>query len=361
MKVATILGTRPEIIKLSALLPLLDASCTHILIHTGQHYDYQMDAVFFDELHLRKPAYMLDIGSHEQGKQTGMMLWKIEEVLLKERPDMVIVQGDTNSTLSGALAAAKLNIPLLHLEAGCRSFNREMPEEINRVIADHLAHFLIAPDEQSVINLRNEGISSEKIFLLGSTLFDAVLRNRDFLQVDAVLKEFGLQKDAFVLTTIHRAETTRKSEMLRGIVQALNEISKDATMVFPLHPRTKKVLDEQGITLDERIKVIEPQSYFRFLALLSAATLCLTDSGGIQEEAVVFNTPCLILRNETEWVRFTRAGKNILLGTSPEQISRRTIDLLHNREEINRLRGIIYPYEQGVVENVLALLNKWKQ
>ncbi|MBI1968622.1 UDP-N-acetylglucosamine 2-epimerase (non-hydrolyzing), partial [Candidatus Woesearchaeota archaeon] len=203
MKVVTVLGTRPEIIKLSALLPLLDQEFEHVLVHTGQHYDYNMDEVFFELLKLKKPSYTLNIGSHQQGKQTALMLERFEEVLLKEKPDLVIVQGDTNTALAGALAAVKLHVPVMHVEAGCRSFNRKMPEEINRVIADHVADYLIAPDNECVNHLKDEGIAAEKIKLLGSTAFEAVTKNKRFID-PSLIKKLCLEKNAFVLVTIHR-------------------------------------------------------------------------------------------------------------------------------------------------------------
>lgn len=359
MKIVTILGTRPEIIKLSALLPLLDKNFEHVLVHTGQHYDHNMDGVFFEELQLRAPDYVLGVGSHLQGKQTALMLEKIEEVLLKEKPNRVIVQGDTNTTLAGALAAAKLHVPVVHVEAGCRSFNRQMPEEINRVIADHVASYLIAPDKQSYNQLLSEGISAEKIFELGSTAFDAVVRNKEFAQIDGVLDEFGLVAGDFILVTIHRAENTDSAENLRKIIAALNELSNKVKIVFPMHPRTKKALDVHGITVDDRVQVILPQAYLSFLALLSACRFCISDSGGIQEEALACNVPCLIPRKETEWQRIVDAGKNLLMGIETGEIVNSVLVLL-DEAELRKIKNIEFDFAGGVSKKIVEVLRGGK-
>ncbi|MEK6968838.1 MAG: UDP-N-acetylglucosamine 2-epimerase (non-hydrolyzing) [Nanoarchaeota archaeon] len=360
MKIITILGTRPEIIKLSALLPLLDQEFEHVLIHTGQHYDYNMDAVFFEELNLLKPKYFLNIGSHPQGKQTGLMLEKIEEVLIKEKPDLIIVEGDTNTTMAGALAAAKLHIPIMHAEAGCRSFNRQMPEEINRVIVDHISDYLIAPDEESFQHLLAEGISEDKISLLGSTAFDAVLRNKEFIKKEVVLDNYKLKEKKFVLVTLHRAENTDNVNNLRKIIGALNHLSNLATFVFPIHPRTRKVINENKIEINSSIKLVEPQPYLSFLALLSNCTFCISDSGGIQEEALAFNIPCLIPREETEWTRLVKAGKNILMGTNTDKIINETKKFLIDETELQRIKGIKYPYDDKVSKKIVEVIKQIK-
>lgn len=356
MKIATILGTRPEIIKLSPLIPLLDKEFEHVLIHTGQHYDYNMGGVFFEELGLRKPDCALSVGSCLQGKQTGLMLEKIEGVLINEKPDLVVVLGDTNTTLAGALAAAKLHIPLMHIEAGCRSFNRRMPEEINRIVADHLADYLIAPDEKSFQNMLNEGISEKKIFLLGSTIFDAVFRNKELIK-PALLDELNLKKGGFVLVTLHRAENTGSIDNLKSILIALNQLADLMVFVFPIHPRTKKIIDENKLKINKKIRVVEPQSYLSFLALLSSCKFCITDSGGIQEEALVYNVPCLILRNETEWTRLIDAGKNILIGTKTEKI----VDIVKhflNEKELQKIKEIKCLYEAETSKKIIEIIKK---
>lgn len=357
MKIITILGTRPEIIKLSPLLPLLEKEFEHVLVHTGQHYDYNMDKAFFEELNLPLPKYLFNAGSHSQGKQTALMLEKTEEILYEEKPDLVIVLGDTNTTLAGALAAVKLHFPVMHIEAGCRSFNRKMPEEINRIVTDHISDYLVAPDENSYNNLISEGIQKEKIFLLGSTMFDAVERNKHFIKQENILNIFGLKKERFILVTLHRAENTGLEE-LQKIIAALNDLSSLITLIFPIHPRTKKVIEENKIQINERIKIIEPQPYLSFLALLSSCKFCITDSGGIQEEALFFNQPCLILRNETEWIRLVNAGKNILLSTDPEMIVSVARDLIINEQKLQHIKNKYYPIKTNVSEQIIQILKK---
>ena len=355
MKICTILGTRPEIIKLSPLLPLLDQEFEHILIHTGQHYDYSMDEVFFQELHLPLPNYFLKIGSHYPGKQTALILEKVEAILLHEKPDLVIVQGDTNTAPAGSLAAVKLHLPVMHIEAGCRSFNRNMPEETNRIIADHLATYLIAPDEQSVRNLKQEGLT-KNTFLVGSTSFDAAVRNKELVNINSVLTKHSLSQDNFVLVTIHRAENTDNPLNFQNIMSALNQLSLETTLVFPLHPRTKKALLENNLSLSPTIKVLEPQSYLDFLALLSSCKFCLSDSGGIQEEAVVFNKPCLIPRNETEWMRLVEAGKNFLLSTDTEKIVSKVKELLHSPQKLDQIKACPYTYDIGASVKIMEII-----
>ncbi len=362
MKVITVLGTRPEIIKLSPLLPLLDQEFNHQLIHTGQHYDYTMDKVFFEDLQLREPDYTLNVGSHSHGKQTGLMLMKVEEILLKEQPQLVVVLGDVNSTLAGALAAAKLFIPLLYVEAGCRSFSRELPEEINKRVIPHLATHNIAPDRVCYQHLHNEGIAPEKISLLGSTIFDAVERVKEFILVEKanekVIQKYQLRPGNYALVTLHRAENTDQRARLQGLFTALNEISQRLPLILPLHPRTRKRMNEYGLCVSPAITLVEPLGYREFLALLAGSRFCLSDSGGIQEEALVFNVPCLILRNETEWTRLVTAGKNILAGTEPENIVRLATNLL-NDEELQKIKQIQYPYETGVAEKIIQLIKSW--
>jgi len=358
MKVATILGTRPEIIKLSPLISLLEKELTsenHIIIHTGQHYDPEMDAVFFDELRLKKPDHALKVGSHPQGKQTGLMLQKIEEVLITEKPDLVVVQGDTNTTLAGALAAAKLGIKVVHVESGCRSFNREMPEEINRILTDAISSYLIAPDEDAVENLHKEGVKG-KILHLGSTAFDAALRMKEFADINfkTTSNNYNIKERKYVLLTLHRAENTTPHR-LASILNVLNEIGKDIPIVFPIHPRTSKIVMEQKIDVSN-LKIIPPASYLQFISLLAHCRFCVTDSGGIQEEALVFNVPCLIPRNETEWTRLVDAGKNILVGTEAENIKKNIVELWNDDTKLKSITEIDVDYPQNVSEKILKMI-----
>ncbi len=363
MKIITILGTRPEIIKLSSLLPLLDQEFEHVLVHTGQHYDYNMDKVFFEELNLPQPKYFLSIGSHPQGKQTGLMLEKIEEVLVEEKPNLVIVEGDTNTTMAGALAAAKLHISIMHVEAGCRSFNRKMPEEINRIIVDHIADYLIAPDEKSFQNLLNEGISKTKIFLLGSTAFDAALRNKNFANIKGqVLENDILKKDDYVLVTLHRAENTDNPVVFAEIMGALKDIAKEVPIIFPIHPRTKKKVEENNsLKMNNKIQFIPPKSYLSFLSLLSNCRFCISDSGGIQEEAVAFNVPCLIPRNETEWMRLVEAGKNKLIGTKKESMVSAVLELWKDNVKLENMKTKESPFSSGVSQKIIKVIKNLEE
>ena len=353
LKVMTILGTRPEIIKLSPIIPLLEQNFTHVLVHTGQHYDYEMDKVFFEELKLKEPDYKLNIGSHSPGKQTGLMLQKIEDALLKDKPDLVIVQGDTNSTLAGAIAAAKLGIKVLHVESGCRSFNREMPEEINRILTDAISSYLIAPDKQAVNNLKKENVKG-KIFLIGSTAFDAAFRAKKLVDASSVTPQSKDTPEKYVLLTLHRAENTTP-ERLASILRVLNSIGKNIPIVFPIHPRTLKVVEYNDIDVGN-LKIIKPASYLKFMSLLAHSRFCVTDSGGIQEEALVFNVPCLIIRNETEWTRLVDAGKNLLLGTEAENIKNGIIELWADDNKLKKIKDIKVDYPHNVSEEIIKIM-----
>jgi UDP-N-acetylglucosamine 2-epimerase (non-hydrolysing) len=318
-KILTLLGTRPEIVKLSPLIPALRKQSAHVLVHSGQHYSSDMDAVFFHDLRLPAPDYTLGVGSASHGEQTARMLSRLEPILLAEHPDMVLVQGDTNTTLAGALAAAKLGIPVAHLEAGCRSFNRAMPEELNRVVVDHLAALLLAPDPAARHNLLAEGRPAHAIAVVGSSAIDAVQRNRQYAAGSPILERMEVVPGAFLALTLHRAENTAP-ECLPGIVRALNRIAEQFVVVAPLHPRTAAALDAQGLALSDRMRVCTPLGYLDMLALVASAAAVLTDSGGLQEEAAALGTPALILRNETEWRYLVDAGVHILAGTTEAQI-----------------------------------------
>jgi UDP-N-acetylglucosamine 2-epimerase len=319
-RVLTMLGTRPEIIKLSPLIPLLDERFEHLLVHSGQHYSYEMDARFFVELGLPMPDATLNVGSASHGEQLARMLSRLEPLLLAWMPDAVVVQGDTNTALAGGLAAAKLNIPVVHIEAGCRSFNRHMPEELNRVMVDHMASLLCAPDTQSVEHLRAEGIPESQIALVGSTGVDACMRNCALVGQSSILADLGLTPGGFLILTLHRAENTAP-EILPGLLSALDDLATDQTLIFPLHPRTAAAISAQGLRVPDRIRTCAPLGYIDMLRLLGAARAALTDSGGLQEEAAVLGVPSLILRNETEWQRFVDAGVHTLAGNRPDTIS----------------------------------------
>ena len=317
MKFATILGTRPQFIKASPLSHELRQHHEEVLVHTGQHYDSGMSDIFFKELALPVPDYHLGVGSGPHGAQTGAMLAAIEGVLQKEAPDAVIVYGDTNSTLAGALAAAKLHLPVAHVEAGLRSFNRRMPEEINRVLVDHLSTWLFAPSEVSREQLAREGIR-EGVHVVGDIMADAVRLHGEHAAQSRTLERLGLRPGAFYLATVHRAENTDEPDALRSILRALGALDKP--VVLPIHPRTEKRAAELEITVGANVRVLPPQGYLAMLALERGAACILTDSGGMQKEAYYLEVPCVTLRNETEWVETVATGWNTLTGTEPERI-----------------------------------------
>jgi UDP-GlcNAc3NAcA epimerase len=347
MKIATIVGARPQFIKAAAVSRAIQGfnkkgssflrgtskrRIHEILVHTGQHYDYLMDKVFFEELELPKPDYHLGVGSGSHGRQTGMMLERIEGVLQKEKPELVMVYGDTNSTLAGALAAAKLNIPVAHVEAGLRSFNRTMPEEINRLLTDHLSTFLFCPTHQAVKNLLKEGIKDGRkkvVKKVGDVMYDSILYYSELAEKESkILKDFDLftpnselQTPNYYLVTLHRAENTDNPKRLKSILKAMNEIGKDTPVILPLHPRTKKMMNKYHLFPKAKwIKFIDPVSYLDMLTLEKNAKAILTDSGGVQKEAYWFEVPCFTLREETEWVETVGSGRNILVGTEAERI-----------------------------------------
>ncbi len=319
MKVVTIVGARPQFIKASAVSRELRKRHQEILVHTGQHYDHEMSGIFFDGLKIPTPEVSLGVGSGAHGAQTGAMLKGIEEVLMVQKPDWVLVYGDTNSTLAGALAASKLHIPIAHVEAGLRSFNRAMPEEINRVLADHVSELLICPSDAAVANLRAEGIK-KNVHVVGDVMLDVMdwARERLAAQPSELLSKLGLRKDEYLLVTVHRSENTDDSKRLGGIIAALNAIKE--RVVFPVHPRARKVIERGGYKLAQHIQLIEPVGYMDMVALTESARLVLTDSGGLQKEAYWVGVGCITLRDETEWVETVREGWNTLAGSSTDKI-----------------------------------------
>lgn len=357
MKIATVLGTRPEIIKLSPLIPLLDRECDHVLIHTGQHYSYSMDKIFFEDLNLRNCNYTLNVGSGSHGEQTGKMIMGIEDVLIKEEPDVVIVQGDTNSTLAGAIAASKLQMKVAHVEAGCRSFDRRMPEEINRTLVDHASDILFAPDENAYKNLTAEGIPDNLIHLVGNTSVDACLRAMNLFN-RSKLEDFTLEKSDYILLTIHRQENTTYDK-LKEILGAINVISERIKVVFPVHLRTKKIIVENNIKLSDNLILEDPLGYKDFMGLLSNSKFVLTDSGGIQEESAILNIPCLVLRENTEWKIFVDIGKNMLVGVDGSHIMRSVNELLDNEEKLGYMKHLKIPVEEGASEKIVSILEKF--
>lgn len=320
MKIVTIVGARPQFIKAAPVSRVWRQANAEILVHTGQHYDDNMSAIFFRELDIPQPDYNLEIGSGSHGRQTGQMLMRIEEVLLSEKPAAVLVYGDTNSTLAGALAAVKLHIPVAHVEAGLRSFNRDMPEEHNRVLTDHCADLLFCPTQSAVDWLANEGVA-KGVHRVGDVMYDAVLHNVEIARSSStILAELGLEPAGYLLATIHRPYNTDIPQRLQAILAAFVDI--DSPIIFPVHPRTRRYISE--LTIDgltgSKVKMIEPVGYLDMLALEQNARLILTDSGGVQKEAYFMGVPCVTLRPETEWVETVEAGWNLVVDADRERI-----------------------------------------
>jgi UDP-GlcNAc3NAcA epimerase len=313
VRVASIVGARPQFIKLAPVSAALRQLHQEIIIHTGQHYDYRMSAQFFDELAIPVPDYNLEVGSGSHAVQTARMLESLEQVLMREHPDRVMVYGDTNSTLAGALVAAKLHIPVAHVEAGLRSFNRTMPEEVNRVVTDHLSDRLFCPTETACMHLESEGIT-QGVEVVGDVMYDMLLQVQPELEARArsLLSTYGVSPHGYLLLTVHRPANTDDSDAMGRIVQALNRL--DMPVIFPLHPRTSKLIKKYDITWGNHIRFIEPVGYLDMLALEKSAHRVLTDSGGVQKEAFLLGVPCVTLREETEWIETVESGWNILAG-----------------------------------------------
>ncbi|MBC8023441.1 MAG: UDP-N-acetylglucosamine 2-epimerase (non-hydrolyzing) [Burkholderiales bacterium] len=334
MKLVTVVGARPQFVKAATLSRAIarhnaarpGAAVIEKIVHTGQHYDANMSAVFFDELGIPAPAYHLGIGSGSHGAQTGRMLESIESVIGDEHPDAVLVFGDTNSTLAGALAAAKLHVPVAHVEAGLRSFNRRMPEEVNRVLADHVSRWLFCPTRAAVENLAREGVTAG-VENVGDVMYDGMLHYRTRAN-DQALAQAGVEAGQYVLATVHRAENTDDAARLRGVLEALGDAAaKLGRVVLALHPRTRARLIVEAIEVPPGVHVIEPAPYLEMIALLAHARAVMTDSGGVQKEAFFLEVPCITLREETEWVETLACDANHLVGADPQR-SRASIDAL---------------------------------
>ncbi len=318
MKILSVVGARPQFIKAAAVSRELRREHREILVHTGQHYDDNMSKVFFEELAIPVPDYNLGVGSGGHGAQTGLILTRIEETLIAEKPDWVLVYGDTNSTLAGALAAAKLNIGVAHVEAGLRSFNRTMPEEINRVLTDHLSRLLFCPSRPAADNLAREGIV-EGVHIVGDVMMEALRSTSERAGLHSkILERLGLKERKFLLATIHRAENSDDKERLGRILAALDAI--DETVVFPVHPRTRGAMESSGYSPAPNVRLIDPVGYLDMVRLEHSARMILTDSGGIQKEAYWLGVPCITFRDETEWVETVKAGWNIIVGADTEKI-----------------------------------------
>ncbi|MCW6112291.1 non-hydrolyzing UDP-N-acetylglucosamine 2-epimerase [Clostridium sporogenes] len=318
MKILTVVGARPQFIKAAAVCNIIRKEHEEILVHTGQHYDENMSKVFFEELQIPKPDYNLEIGSGNHGAQTGRILIKLEKIYLKERPDLVLVYGDTNSTFAGALCASKLLIPVAHVEAGLRSFNINMPEEQNRILTDHISRLLFAPTVTAEKNLHTEGIN-KYVYNVGDVMFDAVLHFKELAkQKKNIIDKISVKSGEYILTTIHRAENTNNINRLKNIIEALNKSGKK--IVLPLHPRTKKYIEHYNLQFSDNIKLIEPVGYLDMITLEMNSQKIVTDSGGVQKEAFFMKKPCITMRDETEWVETVKNGWNIIVGTDRDKI-----------------------------------------
>tara|TARA_S200000501_G_scaffold309723_1_gene299744 strand:- start:11002 stop:12066 length:1065 start_codon:yes stop_codon:yes gene_type:complete len=329
MKIVTIIGARPQFIKASVLSLEFskDQSIQEIIVHTGQHFDHNMSKIFFEEMMIPTPKYNLGVQNLSHGAMTGRQLEKVEEILLKEKPDFVLVYGDTNSTLAGALAAVKIHIPVIHVESGLRSFNRKMPEEINRLLTDHIATILFVPSEVSFNNLIKEGIDKKKIFNVGDIMFDSTLYfSKKADHSSKILDKLGVKKKNYILTTIHRPENTDSSIKLNNIFDALSSLNTQ--VIIPIHPRTKIKVSEYECNIGKNIKLINPVGFFDMIILEKNASKIATDSGGIQKEAFFYGVPCITIRDQTEWVELLDIGANILCGANINDLKKAlTLDL----------------------------------
>ncbi|MBQ8018597.1 MAG: UDP-N-acetylglucosamine 2-epimerase (non-hydrolyzing) [Methanobrevibacter sp.] len=356
MKIATILGTRPEIIKMAPIIDEISKrGIDQIVLHTGQHYDKEMSDNFFRDLEIPTPDYNIHVGSGTHGKQTGLMMQGIEEVLLEEKPDIVLVQGDTNAVLAGALVASKLHIAIGHVEAGLRSFDMTMPEEVNRRVADVTSAMYFIPTEQSAINLLAEGFSHENLIITGNTVVDACFRHLEIAKKrgfeEESLASLDIENMDNILTlTMHRAENVDVKERVINIIGALKELS-DMNIIFPIHPRTKNTLENFGLFDElndlEHVHIVKPLGYLDFLLLTSKSTLILTDSGGLQEEAITLDVPALTLRYNTERPETVTAGGNILVGSNKQAILENANRILNDKEFAEKMRNAPNPYGMG--------------
>ena len=321
INIVTIVGARPQFIKAATVSRAIRAhgGVTEVIVHTGQHYDANMSDVFFEQMHIPRPDHHLEVGGGPHGQMTGRQLEKIESVLLEEKPDWVLVYGDTNSTIAGALAAAKLHIPVAHVEAGLRSFNRRMPEEINRVLTDHASDLLLVPTQTGLRNLAAEGITGDKVRLVGDVMYDAAMFYKGMANEPDWFASLDIERGSYVLCTIHRAENTGDLARLRGILQGLADTG--LPVILPLHPRTRGTIDGADIVVADTVRVVPPVGYLEMVWLEMHCRVVATDSGGVQKEAYFHGKPCVTMRDETEWVELIDAGVNKLVGASVESIS----------------------------------------
>ena len=366
MKIISIVGARPQFIKLAPLCQAINAynsnshsspesrvpssefPINHIIVHTGQHFDKEMSDSFFSDLDIAEPDYNLNINSGLHGAQTGLMLIELEKIIIKEQPDLMITFGDTNSTLAGALAGSKLHIPIVHLEAGLRSFNKKMPEEINRIVADHTSDYLFAPTETAVSNLEIEGLSGKTYFtgdIMVDSLKSAIVKSNKRKTLD----DLKLAADKYYLLTLHRPYNVDDPANLSNILKEVGKLSRQ--VVFPAHPRTKKIIEQNNLSIPENILLIKPVGYLDFVKLQSGALKIITDSGGIQKEAYILKKPCVTLRSETEWVETVKSGWNLLINTLAENDYSQKIELFEPPINYENIFG------KNVAEKMIDIIN----
>ncbi|ACR80321.1 MULTISPECIES: non-hydrolyzing UDP-N-acetylglucosamine 2-epimerase [Kosmotoga] len=340
MKVLSVIGARPQFIKEAVVGEQLRAlGMREILVHTGQHYDVNMSDVFFKYLKLKKPDYYLSVGSGTHAYQTGTTMIRLEEVVIKEKPDVLIVYGDTNATIAGALVGAKLKISVAHVEAGLRQEPKDMPEEINRVVTDHISRFLFCPTKRAVDNLKSEGIS-KGVYFVGDVMYDLFLKVKDSIDVQKVLKKYRLQRKNYILATVHRDFNTDNEERLRNILTALGEISREIPVVFPMHPRTKKVINQKNLwNLLGKTRVIDPVPYHELVALLTNSLKVITDSGGLQKEAYFAGVSAIVLMPDTGWIELVEANWNYLADTQKELIVQKALESSLNKCPFEQFYG----------------------
>ena len=361
MKIACVVGARPNFMKIA---PILEAMKPYpklqpLLVHTGQHYDYEMSGVFFEDLNIPEPDVYLGVGSGSHAVQTAKIMIEFEKVVLEHKPDMVLVVGDVNSTLACAIVAAKLHIPVAHVEAGIRSFDRAMPEEINRILTDAVSDYLLPPSKHGCENLRREGIPEEKIFFVGDVMIDTLLKHKDKAAATPILNELGLQKGNYVLMTTHRPNNVDIRENLINILSAVQAIQNKIRIVFPMHPRTRNSIKEfklsDKMSNMKNLMITEPVGYLRFLNLMTHAKFVITDSGGIQEETTVLNIPCLTFRENTERPETIDEGTNILVGNNTQRIIEESFKILEGQGKTGS-----YPelWDGRTAERIVKIINE---
>ncbi len=354
MKIVTIVGARPQFIKCAPVSRELRKEHEEILVHTGQHYSYNLSGVFFEELHIPAPDYNLGVGSNTHGKQTADILVKAEEVLIKEKPDLAMLYGDTNSTLAGALAASKLHIKIAHVEAGPRNYDRRTPEEVNRLMVDHVSDLLFCPTEAAVDNLRMEGIV-DGVYNVGDVMADAMEYYRTIANGrGGIADDLGLKKGGYMVVTVHRPVNTDNRDNMASIIEALGESGKE--IIFPVHPRTRKFLQNYGLLnkIPDNVRLIEPLSYLDMLKLMGGAEKIITDSGGMQKEAYMMGMPCITLRENTEWAETLEYGWNVLVGVDKGRI----LKAIHIKERLGKRRDL---FHRGASKKIADIIREWRE